>query len=88
MDLVQFDFAGCCSWILFGALAGWIASLITRRNRQGCITNIVVGIDRAVGRSCGGTRAGQHHRAQFTSHSMAAQLEPTPCGTAAVLMVL
>ena len=36
---------GCFSWILFGALAGWLASLITGRNqRQGCITNIIVGV--------------------------------------------
>jgi uncharacterized membrane protein YeaQ/YmgE (transglycosylase-associated protein family) len=32
-------------WIVLGALAGWIASIIMGRNsRQGCITNIVVGI--------------------------------------------
>lgn len=32
-------------WIVLGALAGWIASIIMgRNNRQGCITNIVVGI--------------------------------------------
>lgn len=36
---------GCCSWILFGALAGWLASIITgRNNRQGCIMNIIVGV--------------------------------------------
>lgn len=36
---------GCCSWMVFGALAGWLASLITgRNNRQGCIMNIVVGV--------------------------------------------
>ena len=36
---------GFCSWILFGALAGWLASIITgRNNRQGCIMNIIVGI--------------------------------------------
>jgi uncharacterized membrane protein YeaQ/YmgE (transglycosylase-associated protein family) len=36
---------GCISWILFGALAGWIASMITGRNqRQGCIMNIIVGV--------------------------------------------
>jgi uncharacterized membrane protein YeaQ/YmgE (transglycosylase-associated protein family) len=36
---------GCISWILFGALAGWIASMITgRNNRQGCIMNIIVGV--------------------------------------------
>ena len=33
------------SWIIFGALAGWIASILTGRNsRQGCIGNIIVGI--------------------------------------------
>lgn len=32
-------------WILFGALAGWIASIIMRTNaQQGAIGNIVVGI--------------------------------------------
>jgi uncharacterized membrane protein YeaQ/YmgE (transglycosylase-associated protein family) len=36
---------GCISWIIFGALAGWIASMITGRNqRQGCIMNITVGV--------------------------------------------
>ena len=36
---------GCISWIIFGALAGWIASMITGRNqRQGCIMNIIVGV--------------------------------------------
>ena len=32
-------------WIIFGALAGWIASIITGKNRRmGAIANIVVGI--------------------------------------------
>lgn len=32
-------------WIIFGALAGWIASMIAGTNeRQGAIGNIVVGI--------------------------------------------
>lgn len=32
-------------WIIFGALAGWIASMIMGKNRQmGAIANIVVGI--------------------------------------------
>ena len=32
-------------WVLFGALAGWIASLIMRTDaEQGAIANIVVGI--------------------------------------------
>ena len=36
---------GILSWIVFGALAGWIASIIMGRNkRMGCISNIVVGI--------------------------------------------
>ncbi len=33
------------SWIIFGALAGWVASLIAGNSRrQGCIMNIVVGV--------------------------------------------
>ncbi len=32
-------------WIIFGALAGWIASLIAGTNRQqGCLIDIIVGI--------------------------------------------
>jgi uncharacterized membrane protein YeaQ/YmgE (transglycosylase-associated protein family) len=43
---------GILSWIIFGALAGWIASLITGRSeRQGCLMNIIVGI---IGASLGG----------------------------------
>lgn len=43
---------GIISWIIFGALAGWVASLIAGTNaRQGCLLNIVVGI---VGAMIGG----------------------------------
>jgi uncharacterized membrane protein YeaQ/YmgE (transglycosylase-associated protein family) len=36
---------GILSWLIFGALAGWIASMIAGTNqRQGCISNIIVGI--------------------------------------------
>ena len=36
---------GFISWIVFGALAGWVASLITGRNQQmGCLANIIVGV--------------------------------------------
>jgi uncharacterized membrane protein YeaQ/YmgE (transglycosylase-associated protein family) len=31
------------SWVVFGALAGWVAGLITK-DQRGCIGNIVVGI--------------------------------------------
>lgn len=40
---------GILTWIIFGAIAGWLASIITGRNeRQGCLTNIVVGIVGAI----------------------------------------
>lgn len=40
------------AWIIFGALAGWVASMITGRNeRQGCLMNIIAGV---VGASVGG----------------------------------
>jgi uncharacterized membrane protein YeaQ/YmgE (transglycosylase-associated protein family) len=36
---------GLLAWIVFGALAGWIASMIAGTNqRQGCLTDIVVGV--------------------------------------------
>jgi uncharacterized membrane protein YeaQ/YmgE (transglycosylase-associated protein family) len=36
---------GIISWIIFGAIAGWVASIIAGTNdRQGCIGNIVVGV--------------------------------------------
>jgi uncharacterized membrane protein YeaQ/YmgE (transglycosylase-associated protein family) len=36
---------GLVLWIIFGALAGWLASLIMGTNeRQGCLLNIVVGV--------------------------------------------
>ncbi len=42
--MVIADF-GFLSWIIFGALAGWVAALIAGRNdQQGCLTNIIVGI--------------------------------------------
>jgi uncharacterized membrane protein YeaQ/YmgE (transglycosylase-associated protein family) len=36
---------GLISWIIFGALAGWVASLVMSTNaRQGCLTNIIIGV--------------------------------------------
>lgn len=35
---------GILSWIIFGGLAGWVASMIMGRDRNGCLTNIFVGI--------------------------------------------
>lgn len=36
---------GFISWIIIGALAGWIASMITGNNKEmGALANIVVGI--------------------------------------------
>jgi uncharacterized membrane protein YeaQ/YmgE (transglycosylase-associated protein family) len=44
MDIVVSNL-GWVSWIVFGALAGWIASIITGRNsQQGCLMNIIVGV--------------------------------------------
>jgi uncharacterized membrane protein YeaQ/YmgE (transglycosylase-associated protein family) len=36
------------SWVFFGALAGWVASLVLRDKRRGCLTNMVTGILGAV----------------------------------------
>lgn len=43
---------GILLWIVFGALAGWIASILTGRNHSmGLLSNIVVGI---IGSALGG----------------------------------
>lgn len=40
---------GIIAWIIFGALAGWIASLIMKTDEeQGAVLNIVVGIVGAI----------------------------------------
>jgi uncharacterized membrane protein YeaQ/YmgE (transglycosylase-associated protein family) len=36
---------GLVSWIVLGALAGWLASVAVGRNRRmGCMANIIVGV--------------------------------------------
>ncbi|MGQ9813565.1 MAG: GlsB/YeaQ/YmgE family stress response membrane protein [Candidatus Roseilinea sp.] len=36
---------GLIAWIIFGALAGWVASIVVGNNaRQGCLMNIIVGV--------------------------------------------
>lgn len=43
---------GIITWIIFGALVGWVASIIMKKNSQmGAFANIVVGI---IGASLGG----------------------------------
>jgi len=42
---------GLLAWIIFGGLAGWVASLLTG-TRQGCCLNIIVGV---IGAFIGGT---------------------------------
>jgi uncharacterized membrane protein YeaQ/YmgE (transglycosylase-associated protein family) len=36
---------GLLAWIIFGALAGWVASMVAGTNRQqGCLSDIIVGV--------------------------------------------
>jgi uncharacterized membrane protein YeaQ/YmgE (transglycosylase-associated protein family) len=36
---------GIISWIVFGGLAGWVASMVTGRdNQMGCLANIIAGV--------------------------------------------
>ncbi len=40
---------GLIGWVILGAVAGWLASVITGRNsRMGCLSNIIIGILGAV----------------------------------------
>ena len=43
---------GIISWIVLGGIAGWLASIVMKRNdRMGCIANIIAGI---IGAAIGG----------------------------------
>jgi uncharacterized membrane protein YeaQ/YmgE (transglycosylase-associated protein family) len=47
---------GILTWVIFGALAGWVASMLVKTNdQQGAIGNIIVGI---LGAGLGGFLAG------------------------------
>ncbi len=36
---------GLVAWVVFGALAGWVASIIAGTNRrQGCLFDVIVGV--------------------------------------------
>jgi uncharacterized membrane protein YeaQ/YmgE (transglycosylase-associated protein family) len=62
---------GIIAWIIFGALAGWVASMIMGTNRrQGCLLDIVVGV---VGAFIGGfvveVLTGRNFNARFNLSS-------------------
>ena len=43
---------GIITWLIFGALVGWVASIIMKRNSEmGAVSNVVVGI---IGAGLGG----------------------------------
>lgn len=47
---------GLLSWIIFGAIAGWVASLILKTNeQQSALGNIIVGV---IGAAVGGWLSG------------------------------
>jgi uncharacterized membrane protein YeaQ/YmgE (transglycosylase-associated protein family) len=45
---VHFAVTDLVSWIIIGALAGWLASVLVRGRGYGCLGNIVVGLIGAV----------------------------------------
>ena len=59
-------------WIIFGALAGWIASIIMRTNaEQGAIANIIIGI---IGAFIGGALARMFGGAGVTGFNLGSVL--------------
>jgi len=59
---------GIVSWILFGAIAGWLASKIAGTDdRMGCVTNIAVGV---VGSAIGGFIGAQLFDASITGWNL------------------
>ncbi len=72
-------------WVVLGGVAGWIASIITKRNdRMGCITNILAGI---VGAAVGGWLFGLFGGAGVTGFNLYSLLVAV-VGAVVVLAVL
>ncbi len=47
--IIIFNYMGIILWVIFGALVGWVASMIMKTDaQQGALLNIVVGIIGAV----------------------------------------
>lgn len=71
-------------WIIFGALAGWVASMVAGTNaRQGALMNIVVGI---IGAFLGGWLMNQFGRSGVTGFDLYSFL--VAVGGAVVLLFL
>ncbi len=61
---------GIIAWLIFGAIAGWIATRLYGNRKQGCIGNIVIGV---VGAWIGGfigNRVLDHDAIEFNISSM------------------
>ncbi len=59
---------GILLWIIFGALAGWVASLVMKTDsRQGTVTDIVLGI---VGSVVGGLLMGMVGKSGVTGFNL------------------
>ena len=70
---------GFIAWIVFGAIAGWVAGVVVggrARRRQGCLVSILVGV---VGAALGGLL----YRA-FTGHEKTWDFDLPSMGVAAV----
>ncbi len=48
MTMVHFQIDGLISWLIVGAIAGFLASVLVRGKGYGCIGNTVVGLIGAV----------------------------------------
>jgi len=72
-------------WIFFGALTGWIASMLVGRSGQGCIVNIALGL---VGAVVGGFlfRELTGYRFIYEFHSMMVQAIVAILGAVIVLL--
>ncbi len=71
-------------WIIIGGLAGWIASMLVGR-REGCLTNIIVGI---VGALVGGFGYAELTGVPFIAQFSLGTLVVAVIGAVVVLVVL
>lgn len=77
---------GIIAWLIFGALAGWVASIIAGTNeRMGCFLNIIVGI---AGAFIGGFLYSLLTNTEFVAHFDITSFIVAVAGAVILLLIL
>jgi uncharacterized membrane protein YeaQ/YmgE (transglycosylase-associated protein family) len=71
-------------WIIFGALTGWIASLVVNRRGEGCLVNTALGL---VGAVAGGVLFRQFGPFSYEAHGILLSMLVAVIGAIIVLVL-